>query len=183
LFIGQYSFDDIKPFGTILFISITTIFLALCLRMIFWAILAKTPEIIDVVVGHAIMIYLLFGLMKNTYVRSYGDEIIGSYFEKDEYHTQYYVNLFEVNTPDKKHKLPAKIHVYSETEEDSYEDKIGIERTAFLTSKYIDLKKIYWPDGNISTFDNCHVEMGKEEYCTDEDKVQWSIVLTDEKVE
>lgn len=80
-------------------------------------------------------------------------------------------------------RLPADINVYSINEEgESTEDRFGQEHTKSYTIKYISIKKVYWPEGGVSAFNECYLEIGKRVACKDQEGNKWSIELTDQKV-
>lgn len=183
-FVGQFSIDYLKPIGVILFIIIVAICIVFCFRISVWEGIERKNFISSIIIGHILVIYLLFICGKNTYIRNYGDEIIGSYFEKTEYRTQYYINAFSDDKSSKNYRLPATIHVYSETEE---EDEIGEgffvqDFSRSYTSKYIILETIYWPNGGSLDFDECRLKIGEKVSCTDDVGKEWYIELTDQKV-
>lgn len=140
-----------------------------------------------IVIGHLILAYLLFAWAKNSISRNYGEERLGSFFEKPEYKTQYYVLIFPDNSISKNYKLVADIEVSSEI--DSYEDDDGSGIGVFaypITRSYshrlINIDKVYLPNGGYLTFDDCELEKNAKAYCTDQDGRQWTIELTPEKV-
>jgi hypothetical protein len=183
LFVGQFSFDYLKPGGPAIFIVMILVCIIFCIRIIVWEGLERKNFVSAITIGHALAVYLLFAWGKNSYIRSYGDEILGSYFEKSEYKTQYYVNVFPDDEDSKNYRLPADIHVYSETEEgETSEDRFGQEHTETYTNKYIILDKAFWPNGGYLDFHDCQVEIGDKVLCSDQDGRNWYIELTNEKV-
>lgn len=182
-FTGQFSFDYLKPLGPTIFIVLVLVCVIFCIRIIIWEGLDRKNFISPITIGHALAIYLLFSWGKNSYIRSYGDEIIGSYFEKSQYKTKYYVNVFPDDNESKNYRLQADIHVYSDTEEgETSEDRFGQEHTETYTTKYIILEKVFWPNGGYLDFDDCQLEIGDKVYCSDQDGRYWYIELTNEKV-
>lgn len=128
IFVSQFSFDYIKPTGTAIFLTIIISCAIFCIRILIWEGLERKHFISNIIMGHAFAICLLFVWGKHSFIRSYGDEILGSYFEKPEYKAQYYVNVFSNENGSKNYRLSADIHVYSETEEsESSEDRFGQE--------------------------------------------------------
>lgn len=188
-FTGQFSFDNLKPIGPIIFLALALICIIYCMRILIWEAFTRKEFISPVIIGHGLAIYLLFMWGKNSYIRSYGDEIIGSYFEKPEYTTRYYVNIapFEerniIEEPKKYLHLQAEIHVFSETEEGETSDGYFIpEHTSSYTSKYLIAKKIFSANGGVLTLSDCQVEIEKKVLCHDRDGNMWQIELTKEKV-
>jgi len=182
-FVGQFSFDYLKTAGPTIFIAMILISIIFCLRILVWEGLERKNFTSHITIGHAIAIYLLFAWGKNSYIRSYGDEILGSYFEKPEYKTQYYVNVFPDDKGIKNYRLQAFIHVYSETEEgETSEDRFGQELTESYTTKYIIVDKVFWPNGGYLDFDDCQLEIGDKVLCSDQEGRDWYIELTNEKV-
>lgn len=182
-YFGQFSFDYIKPMGTNIFIVMVLVCIIFCIRILIWEGLERKNFVSPITIGHALAIYLLFAWGKNSYIRTYGDEIIGSYFEKSEYNTQYYVNVFPDDEGSKNYRLPAEIHVYSETEEgETSEDRFGQEHTETYTTKYIIIEKAFWPNGGYLDFDDCQLEIGDKVLCSDQEGRDWYIELTNEKV-
>ncbi len=125
----------------------------------------------------------MFSWGKNSYVRNYGNETIGSYSEKTEYRTRYYVNVFPNDEEGKNYRLPADIHVYNEIEEgETTEDRFGQEHTTTYTTKYIIVEKIYWPNGGFLNFNECKIEIGEKNLCIDQNNRSWFIEITNRKV-
>lgn len=182
-FVGQFSFDYLKPVGPTIFLVLILTCIIFCFRILIWEGLERKNFVSPITIGHALAIYLLFAWGKNSYIRSYGDEILGSYFEKSEYKTQYYVNVFPDDEGSKNYRLPADIHVYSETEEgETSEDRFGQEHTESYTTKYIIVDKVFWPNGGYLDFDDCQLEIGDKVLCSDQEGRDWYIELTNEKV-
>ncbi len=182
--VGQFSFDYMKPMGPTIFIIMNLVCIIFCIRILFWEGLERKNFVSEITIGHALAISLLFSWGKNTYIRSYGNEIIGSYFEKSEYKTQYYVNVFPDDEESKNCRLPATIHVYSETEEgEPSEDSMGIEHTKTYITKYITVDQVFWPNGGYLHFDDCQLELGDKVLCSDQEGRSWYIELTNEKVQ
>ena len=183
LFLGQHSFDFLKPIGPNLYIFLITPCIIFCVWVIIREGLERKTFASLVSIGHVLAIYLLFSWGKNSYIRSYGSEIIGSYLEKPEYRTQYYVNVFTNKKDSKNYRLVADIHVYSESEEsESSEDRFGQEHSTIFTTKYIVLEKVYWPNGAYFEFNDCQLKIGDKVLCDDQDKTEWYIELTKQKV-
>lgn len=183
LFLAYHSVDYLKPFGPIIFIGVIFMCILFCIRILVWEGIERGKFTSPIVIGHALLIYILFICGKNTYINGYGDEILGSYFEKFEYRTQYYVNVFPDAEGSKNYRLPAEIHVYSEEEEgEPTEDAYGIEHSNKYTIKYIILEKVLWPNEDYLEFNDCQLEVGKKVQCNDQDGVSWTVELTNEKV-
>jgi hypothetical protein len=183
LLLGYDSVDYLKPVVSNVFIGLVLICTIFCIRILIWEGIERGKFTSPIVIGHALLIYMLFTWGKNTYISSYGDEILGSYFEKFEYRTQYYVNVFPDDESTKNYRLPAEIHVYSEEEEgEPTEDVYGIEHSNTYTTKYIVLDKVFWPNGGYLDFNDCQLEIGKKVMCNDQDGVSWNVELTNEKV-
>ncbi len=183
LYFGQNSINYFKVLGPIIFLVLILILIILCLLFLIQEINEKKRLLTPITFGISFFIYLIYCIGEETYIRNFGNEIIGSYFEKPEYYAQYYVNLFpEVNSI-KNYRLPADVHVFSITEEgETYEEYRGMEHTEIYTIKYLSLKKIYWPNGGYLVFDESHLIMGEKVKCVDQDGKEWFIELTNEKV-
>jgi hypothetical protein len=183
LSVGQYSFDFYKPISLIFYFIFYFTFFCFCLRMLYWFTIESKEKISSFILAYIFVIYVLFGIGKKSIIRNYGNEIIGSYFEKAEYRTKYYVNIFPYNEGVNNYRLPADIHVYTETEEsDTYEDRYGQEYTESYSTKYIVLEKVFRPDGNILEFNECNLTIGEQITCIDQYENEWVIELTDMKV-
>jgi hypothetical protein len=183
LLLAYHSVDYIKPFGPNIFIGVVFMCIIFCIRILIWEVIERDKFTSPIAIGHALVIYMLFIFGKNTYISSYGDEILGSYFEKFEYRTQYYVNVFPDGEESKNYRLPAEIHVYSEEEEgEPTEDAYGIEHSNAYTIKYIVLDKVFWSNEGYLEFNDCQLEVGKKVQCNDQDGESWTIELTNEKV-
>ena len=145
----------------------------------------KKELITGVIIGHIFLGYFLYSWTKNTYVRHYGNEIIGSYWAKPNFRTKYMVKLSKSSDSQKVYVLPAIVHVFSETYESDYpqEDRWGLEYYESYTEEYIILEKVFFNNGGYLTFDDCNLEFGEKIYCWDQDEGKWYIELTEEKVE
>jgi hypothetical protein len=183
LLLAYHSVDYLKPLGPNIFIGLVLMCIIFCIRILIWEVIEKDKFTSSIAIGHALIIYMLFICGKNTYITSYGDEILGSYFEKFEYRTQYYVNVFPAGEESKNYRLPAEIHVYSEEEEgEPSVDASGVEHSNTYTIKYIILEKILWPNEGYLEFNDCQLEIGKKVQCNDQEGESWTIELTNEKV-
>jgi len=112
----------------------------------------------------------------------YKEEKIGSIFEKAEYTTQYYVNLFPKNSDSKNYRVKADI--YSVVSENSYTDGDS-EKVAYNREYYIE--RAYFPNGGSVSFeDNVgsgeSLVLNKKEYLVDDDGEEWYVELTNVKV-
>lgn len=183
-FVSQFSFEYLKPAWSIIFIVLILTCILLCFRVLIWEGVERKNFFSPIIIGHVLIICMLFVWGKNSYIRSYGDEILGSYLEKFEYKTQYYVKVFPNTVDSKSYVLPADIHVYTESEEgETMEDRFGQEHTETYTTKYIILDKVFWPNGGYLVFDDCQLEMGNQVSCSDQEGIEWYIELTNEKVQ
>jgi hypothetical protein len=183
LLLAYHSVGYLKPIGPNIFIGVVLMCIIFCIRILIWEVIGRDNFTSSIAIGHALIIYMLFICGKNTYISSYGDEILGSYFEKFEYRTQYYVNVFPDGEGSKNYRLPAEIHVYSEEEEGELtEDANGIEQRNTYTIKYIILEKVLWPNEGYLEFNDYQLEVGKKVQCNDQEGESWTIELTNEKV-
>lgn len=180
--LGYDSVENLKPVGPNIFIVLIFLCILFCITILIWEGIVRKRITSPIIVGHILAIYLLFSFGKSAYIRSYGDEELGSYFEKSEYKTQYYINIFPENESNKKYRLPAKIHVFSQSEEGRpTEDYFGQEHTETYTTKFIILEKVLWPNDGYLYF-NCPIEIGEKTLCKDREGKYWNIELTNEKV-
>lgn len=104
----------------------------------------------------------------NLYSEYFGNDTIYSVFSRNEFHTQYYVQLFPEESKSKNYLVPADLIVNGES---------------------IWIEKVYWPNGGYTTFDRFGDMDGEEFYLNkhiniqdDEDRY-WTIILTDIKVQ
>ncbi len=188
-FSSQFSYDYLKPIGSIIFISLASVCILFCIRIIVWEGFGRKNFISPIIIGHALCIYLLFSWGKNSYIRGYGNEVIGSYFEKPEYRTRYYVNIAPVDERNILEKpktylhLQAEIYVFSEAEEGETSDGyFTSEHTSSNLSKYIIVEKVFSANGGALTFSDCQAEIGEKLLCRDTSGNLWHIELTKEKV-
>lgn len=94
----------------------------------------------------------------------WGSNTIGSFFSRNEFEAQYYVNIFPEDSKSKNYRLIADVHQYD-------------GNTIFL-------KKVYWPNGGYSTFEDLGDGLCFE-YATswiDDNKRVWRVELTHDKV-
>jgi len=113
----------------------------------------------------------------------WGNEIIGSTFEKSEYKTQYWVYLQSDNNP-------AAPFTTSSTDSD-YRVKGDIEHNTSEDDSYL-LDKVYWHDSSTSSFDYCNITLSAlyredtiagETKCTTSDNKTSYIIRLGEKVD
>lgn len=183
LFASQFSFDHIKPGGPTIFLLISLVTILYCLFMIFRNKEIGNKLISVTTFGFMFLAHLSYTFGKHSYTRNYGNEVIGSYFEKPNYRTKYYVNVFQKKDNDKNYRLPALIHVFLDTEYDNNNDNyFGIDQEQSSTSKNIALEEIILPNGDKKHFSECQLEMWDKVYCTDQDNQGWYLELTNIKI-
>lgn len=167
--------DSIGSGGSIVYIVTTLSLLVFCAFIILReAVLAKT-FINGVIIGHLFFGYLLYNWSKNTYVRNFGNEIIGSYWEKPDYRTKYLVEVSESPDFANAYTIQAQVHVSTVREESDYpqEDAYGNEYFESYNRKYIFIEKVFWPNGGVSVFDSCDIE--DDNSCVDQNDNWWYI--------
>lgn len=110
---------------------------------------------------------LLLAVSYITMKRYWGTNTIGSFFSREEFETQYYVQLFPEGSESKNYLVPADLIVKG--------NEIGI-------------KRVYWPNGGYTDFGNydnydCE-EFYMEGHVTLKDNQgrEWEVVLTKAKV-
>lgn len=101
-------------------------------------------------------IYLIF---INPLIGRFGNEQIGSFFEKDNYETKYYINLFTEKKLSKNYRLIADIEKNTEC------IKLGRDESECNRIYYV--RKIYWENGGYFTFDSneCLIESEEKFLC------------------
>ncbi len=183
LSILKNSLDFFKPYGPIIFLSTVIISILFCISVIKWEKQNKVNEKSSSIVMLIITIILCFLWGKNSYIRNYGNEELGSFFEKNEYYSKYFVVLEETDNDFESYNLPADIHVSTKTEDsDSYYDYYGLEQTQTQDTKYIKILKVYFPNGDTLIFSKCEFEFGDEVTCIDQKGKEWNVKITREKV-
>lgn len=125
---------------------------------------------VNKVLKGAIIIGLLYGI---TLYSPLASETIGGIFEKSEYTTNYYVNLFPENSETKNYLVKAQIHVFTEEyDEDTYE-------------RVYRLEEAYFPNGRKITFynygDSESLSLNKKVSLKDDSGQYWDIVLTPQR--
>lgn len=133
----------------------------------------ETPSAL---IGYAFLFFMLGSWSKGAIANTYGEERIDSFFEKSEYTTKYYVNLFPDEDSAKNYRLPADIFVY-------YEE--GDETSSSV--KCIRIGKAYFPNGGYVSFsddgeDEKNLRFGKKVDLTDSSGKNWYVELVDRKV-
>lgn len=168
------SFGDI---GTIGYITMTLSLLVFCLFVVAREAILTRTFVNGVIIGHVVFGYFLFNWSKNTYVRSYGNEIIGSFWEKPDYRTKYLLKVSESSDFSNSFTLQAQVHVSTIREEsnNSQEDAFGNEYFETYSNKYIILEKIFWPKGGFLEFDDCDLQ--ETDYCRDKNGRYWYIKI------
>lgn len=172
LSIGQHRFDFFKTPGLILYLTFTFFLITISL-FVLYRDYQRNRTWTTTIIGNLFLVTCLLFFSKHTYSRINGDQAFNSFFEKPEYHTKYYVNLFPETSKSKNYRLVADIHVYEEEEE--YDDK------SYLY-KVISIEKVYFNNGGYLYFDDCRLEVGEKTYCIDQKGRGWYIELTNIKV-
>lgn len=132
-----------------------------------------------IIIGHLLIGYYFFYLGKNVYVRTYGNEIIGSYWEKSEYRTKYYVILYNGS---KEFKLPAQLYVKNSIETDvSSEGVLSTENTVYSNNRQIILEKVFLNARTILLFSDCDMNFEEVNFCWDQYGREWEVKLLNEK--
>jgi hypothetical protein len=120
------------------------------------------------------LLVLSIPLIYLTYIFTYNNwafEEIGHPFEKAEYTTHYYVNLFRDKKSSKNYRVTGEIEMVS-----SCDDEYGCIRSRLL-------RKATFPTGDVAKFDECFVELNKKEHCIDYDHDSWYVELTNIKIQ
>jgi hypothetical protein len=177
-FSAQHSFNSFFPIGPIIYISFVLVYILFSIRLLIWEFIRIKKLDSIIIIGQSIAILLFFSWGKNSYVRNFGDEIIGSFLEKPEYTTQYYINLFSDDNLIKKYHLPAEVQVTTDLD---YEET-GEGNTVSIETKYVIIKKVFLPDGSYLKFDNCKTDLTYRLIGSDQNGREWEIQLTNEKV-
>jgi hypothetical protein len=163
-FVGQYSFDLFRFPGVVMYLSLA-IFLSVRSFIVLYRDYERTHAWTRTKIVNLFLAICLLVWSKNTYSRISGAESIGSFFEKTDYRTKYYVNMFPEASKSESYRLPAMIHVYDGSD------------------KVISIERVYFDNGGFLYFEDCQVEIGEKTYCTDQRGRRWYIELTDLKVE
>jgi hypothetical protein len=142
----------------------------------------EKKEIGEKIGGYIICLMIVIGVIWAPLSFFYKEEKIGSIFEKTEYRTQYYVNLFPEDSNSKNYRVKADI--YSVLNSYSYTDGDS-ERTVSNREYYI--TRAYFTNGGSISFEDSvgsgdSLIVGKKEYLVDDDKGEWYVELTNEKV-
>lgn len=179
MFAWQFSFQYFKAIWSFAFYFFVVAFVFLALIVIVGEFKKVDKKEGFIIITHLLLGYFIFSCGKNVYVRSYGDETIGSCFEKSEYRTMYYVVL---KSGDRELKLPAQIHVNNTIEtEGSYDAVLSTETTISQKNRYIVLEKVLLNDGVILSFRDCELNRGRSTYCSDLIGREWEVELLNEK--
>jgi hypothetical protein len=117
-----------------------------------------------------ILIGLLYGIILYSPLAS---EKIGGIFEKSEYTTNYYINLFPENSETKNYLVKAQIHVFTEEYDENTSERV------------YRLQEAYFPNGGKITFydygDSESLSLNEKVYLKDDSGRYWDIVLTPQK--
>ena len=156
---------------SILSISFLIIYLYKCIKTI--------KGIKYILIGLAFFTYCIFIWNNSIYIELYGNEIIGSFFEKSEYRTQYYVNLHRNQYTNNPYRLVADIYVHTIETGWDYDFVNDDARTTY--AKVIELEKIYFPNGGYLHFEETYIEIKKKNRVSDQNMQNWYVELTDNK--
>lgn len=160
--------SPLSPFGTFLYLSISLSMLLFCIIIVIREMI--TSRLLAVICVHVFFAYFLMVWSIQSYVKTHGDEVIGSFWEKPNYRAKYMVRLHN-EVDGKSYMLIAQINVMTEYYGD--EGGYGSYRCVFL-------EKIFWGGGRILEFQDCI--LNESNYCTDEDGNSWRIELTQQKI-
>jgi len=97
---------------------------------------------------------------------------IGSFFEKKEYKTYYYVNMYGENSDGLCCRVKAEIYADIWSDEDLFERQYHITRAILNENNYIAFTR----NGNDEK-----LTLNKRVYITDDNGARWGIELTDER--
>ncbi|MES2650046.1 MAG: hypothetical protein V4717_24430 [Bacteroidota bacterium] len=182
----QHTFNYASAFGVITYVLIAGFYFLLFVKLLASGLLEGEFKGLylspNKKFGFILSSFLLCYWSKNTYVRTYGNEIIGSFFEKKQYETQYYVYISSTNDDKKIYKLPADLSINIDIRPRAG-DKFLLELIPFMTKEII-LKNVYWPNGGHLTFDgeDRQLEMYKKKILYDYNGNDWEVELRPEKV-
>ena len=146
--VWRHSYES-TTVGSVLFIMFAFFYILYFFRMLFWLIFKEKLLFSSMTLGYILAIAILFHIGKYTYCSYYGEEIIGSFFEKPAYRTKYYVNVFLDEKSSKNYRVPADIYIFTKREESSTSgsiDEDGIVTPSVKFNKKIILEKVYWPN-------------------------------------
>ena len=134
------------------------------------SIIGKSAEGLFETRKKRITVYIICYLLSISYITMkeyWGTNTIGSFFSKDNFEAQYYVQLFPEDSKSKNYLVPADIS--------KNEYGIGVDR-------------VYWPNGGYTDFGNYDNNNCKELYkegsttLKDNQGRYWKIVLTRRKI-
>jgi hypothetical protein len=185
LYFASEELGHYKLIGFIILLILISIYVCIYSYIIFWEVFERNNIFSFNTILLSISILFYYAIGNGAYVINYGDEELNSFYEKPEYRTQYYVNVFPDNYDTKNYRLPSDIYVFSETmeaENRSSDDYIGGGSNDYYTEKYIILEKVYWPNGGYLEFEDCQLIQGERVKCIDKNEDIWYIELTDHKV-
>lgn len=169
--------DSLGSSGPIVYMTITLSLLLFCIFIILKDALLTKTLVNGVIIGHIVFGYFLYNWSKGTFVRNYGNEIIGSFWERPDYRTKYLVEVSRNSDFTNAYTLQAQVHVSTVLEESDYpqEDAYGNDYFESYTRKYIIIEKVFWPNGGVSEFDFCDLE--DSNYCVDQNDNWWYIKI------
>jgi len=126
-----------------------------------------------------ILLIILIFLMKDFLIEHFGNEKIGSYFSKPDFEAKYLIRLSK--TEDFKNAIDAHgiIQVTKENYPAETEDGVGVVETEIV----IKLKEALLINGQTLEFDECIVDFGSRNRCSDQNESEWYIELTDLKLD
>lgn len=111
----------------------------------------------------------------------FGVETIGHFFEKGtDYSARYYINLFPPGHASRNYRTEAE--VFRTSFDASCADTSG-EFTYSCGGRVTYLSRAYFPNGGSTIFSGCELRMNEKTDCTDENDREWTVELTDKKVE
>lgn len=180
LIIARLWCATVPPAGPVLFVVLVLpLFLAICgvlLAEIRTAL--TTGDLLPPrLMAFGFLFFMVGSGLRYTIADAFGEERIGSFFEKREYTTAYYVNVFPTQNAAKNYRLPADIHVH-------YEQLGGDEPTP--EKRCIHVERIHFPNGGVVRFaddgDTEPAAFGEKTALTDYHGKEWYVELVDEKV-
>lgn len=95
-------------------------------------------------VAKIVVFSIILWIVVQLFIGHFGNEEIGSFFEKSTYTTQYWIYLQPENTQLKNYRVKGDVYHYIEPANDDYGGG----------DIYL-LEKVYWDNGGFSIFDDC----------------------------
>ena len=152
-------------------------------RIIYWEVKHNETRRIKTFIGSILLFIMMFSTLKFSLINNFGNEEIGTWFEKPSYNAFYNAEITnEINGSIYNYNSIASLNVfYDETEIFQEEDNYGVNHWKFDNNRVVIIDSIKISSNNWIRFNNCKVTLDEIENCHCKDFLgkNWNITIKD----